>query len=55
MTPEGKVKKKIKEVLDEYGVYYFMPVQHGYGPRGVDFHCVMRIVIDGLDLSLIHI
>ena len=43
MTPEGKVKKKIKEVLDKYGVYYFMPVQMGYGPSGLDFHCGVKV------------
>ena len=29
MTPEGKVKKEVKRVLDAFGVYYFMPVQMG--------------------------
>lgn len=42
MTPEGRVKKNIRRVLDSFGVYYFMPVQGGYGPTGVDFHCVVR-------------
>ena len=42
MTPEGKVKKEIKRVLDAFGVYYFMPVQMGLGAAGLDFHCVMR-------------
>lgn len=41
MTPEGKVKKRIKEVLNAYNIYYFMPVQFGIGATGVDFHCVM--------------
>lgn len=40
-TPEGRIKKYIKDVLDAYNVYYFMPVQHGIGAAGVDFHCVM--------------
>lgn len=42
MTPEGKVKARVKAVLAQYGVYYFMPVQAGLGAAGVDFHCVMR-------------
>jgi hypothetical protein len=42
VTPEGRVKARIKRVLDQYGVYYFMPVQAGYGASGVDFHCVAR-------------
>jgi hypothetical protein len=41
-TPEGRVKNNIKEVLDRYGAYYLMPVQHGYGASGVDFHCAIR-------------
>ncbi len=35
MTPEAKVKKKVKEILKEYGVYNFMPATHGYGSSGV--------------------
>ena len=43
MTPEGRVKNHIKEILDAYGVYYLMPVQEGYGAAGLDFHCVVRM------------
>jgi hypothetical protein len=35
MTPEGRVKKKVKEVLDGLGAYYTMPVTGGYGGSGV--------------------
>ena len=35
MTPEGKVKAKVKKVLDEYGAYYFMPATGGFGKSGV--------------------
>ncbi len=31
MTPEGKVKKAVKQVLDEVGAYYVMYVPVGYG------------------------
>ena len=44
MTPEGKVKSKIKRVLDKYKpyVYYDMPVPTGYGKSGLDFNgCVL--------------
>lgn len=34
-TPESKVKKRVKKVLDEMQVYYFMPVTSGYGNSGV--------------------
>jgi hypothetical protein len=38
-TPEGKVKKKIKKVLDNIpGLYYDMPVPSGYGKSGLDFY-----------------
>lgn len=40
-TPEGKVKKAVKDVLNKYVVQgdcdYFMPVQTGYGDRHLDF------------------
>ena len=39
-TPEGKVKNLVREVLDYYKCYYFMPVQTGFGTTGLDFHCV---------------
>lgn len=37
MTPEGAVKKRIKDILKAYGpdVYYFMPATGGYGKSGV--------------------
>ena len=35
MTPEGKVKKRVKEILKEVGAYYTMPVTGGYGNSGV--------------------
>jgi len=35
MTPEGKVKAKVKKKLDEAKAYYFMPATGGYGKSGV--------------------
>jgi Holliday junction resolvase len=35
MTPEAKVKARVKKVLDKYGVYYFLPATGGYGRAGV--------------------
>lgn len=35
MTPESKVKLRVKKVLAEYGAYYAMPVTGGYGNSGV--------------------
>ena len=34
MTPEGKVKKAVRQVLDALGAYYVMPVTGGYGKQG---------------------
>jgi hypothetical protein len=39
-TPEGLVKEAIRRLLREYNCYYFQPVQTGYGPTGLDFHCM---------------
>ena len=38
-TPEGKVKNKIKALLQTHRCYYFMPVQNGYGASSLDFIC----------------
>ena len=35
MTPESKVKKDIKAWLEARNIWYFMPVQSGYGKRGI--------------------
>jgi pantoate kinase len=34
-TPEAKVKKQIRKILDEAGAYYAMPIGTGYGNSGV--------------------
>jgi len=36
-TPESRVKKRVKEVLDRMGAYYFAPVQMGMGARTLDY------------------
>ena len=35
MTPEGKVKAKVKKTLDMMVAYYFMPTTGGYGRSGI--------------------
>lgn len=35
MTPEGKVKAKVKKTLADMGAYYAMPMGTGYGHSGV--------------------
>lgn len=34
MTPEAKVKKRVRKVLEEMDAYYVMPVTGGYGNSG---------------------
>jgi len=34
MTPEGKVKLKVKKVLGEIGAYYAMPMGTGFSSSG---------------------
>lgn len=42
MTPEGKVKAKVKDVLKQYGAYWHCPVQNGMGAPSLDFVCCFR-------------
>jgi hypothetical protein len=43
MTPEGKVKAKVKRALATLpGHYHFMPVQNGMGAPALDFFCCWR-------------
>jgi Holliday junction resolvase len=34
-TPESKVKKQVKKILDDFGAYHFSPMTAGYGRSGV--------------------
>ena len=34
-TPESKVKKQVKKILDDLGAYHFSPMMDGYGRSGV--------------------
>lgn len=44
-TPEGKVKSKVKRILEDMGAYYAMPVTGGYGNSGVPDFLICK---DGL-------
>jgi hypothetical protein len=35
MTPEAKVKKQVKAILDGLDVYHFSPMQNGMGRAGI--------------------
>jgi len=42
-TPEARVKKKVKKLLDEMSVYHFSPYQAGMGSAGVhDIICCVN-------------
>jgi hypothetical protein len=42
-TPEGKVKAGVKKILKERGIWYFMPMQNGFGVVGIpDFICCWK-------------
>jgi hypothetical protein len=35
MTPEAKVKARVRKLLDELHIYYFFPPANGYGRAGI--------------------
>lgn len=42
-TPEGKVKAAVKKVLQARGIWFFMPMQNGFGVVGIpDFICCWK-------------
>jgi len=34
-TPESKVKKAVRTLLDDLGIYHFMPPANGFGRAGI--------------------
>ena len=42
MTPEGRVKERVKKVLRTFGVYWHCPVQNGMGAPSLDFVCCVK-------------
>jgi Holliday junction resolvase len=35
LTPEGKVKRKVVEILKKHEVWYFFPANNGFGKSGI--------------------
>jgi Holliday junction resolvase len=35
ITPEGRVKAKVKALLNKHNIYHFMPATGGYGRSGI--------------------
>lgn len=48
-TPEGKVKAKIKKLLNKYGAYSHMPVQNGMGAPSLDYVACYRGLFLGIE------
>lgn len=51
MTPEGKVKARINDLLASYeaGVYRHMPVPAGYGKPTIDYLCCHKGAFFGIE------
>jgi hypothetical protein len=50
MTPEGKVKERVKKFLREHNAYWFCPVQNGMGAPALDF---MQVQVPGVSAFVI--
>lgn len=35
MTPEGKIKRKVVDMLKTHGIWYFFPGNNGFGKSGI--------------------
>lgn len=50
MTPESKVKARVRKILEERNAYYVMPVTSGYGNSGApDFLVCYRGKFMGIE------
>ena len=50
MTPEAKIKAKVKKTLSEMSAYYAMPIGEGFGNSGVpDFLVCYQGVFFGIE------
>lgn len=51
-TPEGKVKRKVVEVLKAHGVWYFFPANNGFGVAGIpDIIAVVKGQFLGIEVK----
>lgn len=51
MTPEGVVKKQIRDWLKSIGAYCFSPVQMGIGSRTLDLLCCVQGRFVGIEVK----
>lgn len=55
MTPEGKVKERVKKLLKENDVFFFMPKGSTYGTQGIpDIICCIRGMFIGIETKAGH-
>ena len=51
-TPEGRVKKKVADLLKKYRVWYYMPANNGYGKHGIpDFVAILHGQFVGIEVK----
>lgn len=51
-TPEGKVKRRVVEVLKKHGVWYFFPANNGFGVAGIpDIVAVVKGQFLGIEVK----
>lgn len=51
-TPEGKVKKKVVELLKAYKIWYFFPANNGFGKAGIpDIIAIVDGVFVGIEVK----
>jgi len=49
-TPEGKVKKKLTDMLKREGIWYFFPANNGFGRAGIpDVICIADGTFVGIE------
>lgn len=50
LTPEGKIKKKLSEMLRSRDVWYFFPANNGFGRAGIpDVICIVDGTFVGIE------
>lgn len=50
MTPEGKIKKKLTDMLKAQKIWYFLPANNGFGRSGIpDLICIVGGLFIGIE------
>jgi hypothetical protein len=52
VTPEGRIKAKVKALLKRYGIWFFYPFSFGAGTAGIpDIVCIIRGQFVGIEVK----